>query len=195
MNKYLLFFIIGSIIAGISVSCSQSPATVTTKEPDYRRIGDSIIKATFDTLRHTLGASIQRDGVEGAVQFCNVNAYPITGTLASEKILIKRVANRYRNPQNAPDSTDAVQWNVFATAKAAGDSLQPAIVRENDRVHYYKPIILQANCTVCHGTNGKDISPAVASTIDSLYPNDNAKDFAVGDLRGMWKISFLQANH
>jgi hypothetical protein len=30
------------------------------------------------------------------------------------------------------------------------------------------------------------------ATIDSLYPGDLANGFSPGDLRGMWKITFLK---
>ncbi|HRO47878.1 DUF3365 domain-containing protein [Agriterribacter sp.] len=173
----------------ISVSCRQ-PDTAAAN--DYRAQGDSIIKATFDTLRNALTIAIHNKGLQGAVAYCNENAYPVTAVLASGNITIKRVAEKYRNPKNAPDSTDAIQWRVFTAAKANGDSLQPAIIAGKNIVHYYKPILLQPMCSACHGKTGKDIPLPVAATIDSLYPNDKAKDFTVGDLRGMWKISFAQ---
>ena len=184
--RYLL-----ALYALISISCRQPEATMATTN-DYQAQGDSIIKATFDTLRNALTTAIHNKGVQGAVSYCNENAYPITAALASENITIKRIAEKYRNPLNAPDSTDAIQWRTFTTAKANGDSLLPAIIAGKNIVHYYKPILLQPMCSACHGKTGKDIPLPVAATIDSLYPNDKAKDFALGDLRGMWKISFAQ---
>lgn len=191
MKKISPLFIPLIIFSALLSSCSQPAESITTEE-DYRRMGDSIIKATFDTLRNALTSAMQNKGVAGAVQYCNENAYPLTATLASEKISIKRVAERYRNLQNAPDSMDAIQWDIFASAKASGDSLRSAIVTEKNIIHYYKPIFLQPTCTACHGASGRDIPQAAATIIDSLYPHDKAKDFAVGDLRGMWKISFRQ---
>lgn len=188
-KTYYAYILIVSALTGIS--CHQ-PDTVHITTNDYRAQGDSIIKATFDTLRNALTSAIHNKGVQGAVAYCNENAYPITAALASENISIKRVAEKYRNPQNAPDSTDAIQWKIFVTAKANGDSLQPTIITNKNTVHYYKPMLLQPMCSACHGKKGVDILPEVVSTIDSLYPNDKATGFTAGDLRGMWKISFVQ---
>ena len=191
MKKFPLLYFFAILYSVFTSSCRQ-PATTVTTDDEYRRMGDSIIKATFDTLRSALTISMHDEGVPGAVAYCNENAYPITAVLASENIAIKRVAEKYRNPKNAPDSTDAVQWRVFATAKANGDSLQPALIAGKNTIHYYKPILLQPLCASCHGVAGKDIPLPVVAAIDSLYPNDKAKDFAPGDLRGMWKVSFVQ---
>ncbi|MDE0059891.1 MAG: DUF3365 domain-containing protein [Defluviicoccus sp.] len=40
-------------------------------------------------------------------------------------------------------------------------------------------------CTVCHGTN---IAPEVAAALDALYPDDLARGFEVGDIRGAFSI-------
>ena len=173
------------------ISCGDPAATEPAKA-DYIHAGDSVINATFDTLRSALSAAIRERGIAGAVAFCNEKAYPVTSTYASGNIIVKRVAEKYRNPQNAPDSTDALQWRKFARSKASGEILQPALVEEKNTVHYYKPIMLQPMCVACHGGKNTDILPPVLSTIDSLYPSDRATGFVPGDLRGMWKISFVR---
>ncbi|HRP55535.1 DUF3365 domain-containing protein [Agriterribacter sp.] len=175
----------------ILASCGEPAATEPAKT-DYTHTGDSVINATFDALRNALTAAMRDKGAAGAVAFCNEKAYAITSTYASGNIIINRVAEKYRNPQNAPDSADALQWQRFASAKANGEPLQPALVEEKNIVHYYKPILLQPACAACHGVKNKDILPLVLSTIDSLYPHDRATGFAPGDLRGMWKVSFVR---
>ena len=173
------------------ISCGD-PAAIEPAKADHIHAGDSVINATFDTLRSALSAAIHERGIAGAVAFCNEKAYPVTSTYASGNIIVKRVAEKYRNPQNAPDSTDALQWRKFARSKASGEILQPALVEEKNTVHYYKPIMLQPMCVACHGGKNTDILPPVLSTIDSLYPSDRATGFVPGDLRGMWKISFVR---
>lgn len=178
----LLFFLL---------SCGEQSTSLTEKK-DYAHLGDSLINLTFDTLRNALTSALREKGAAGAVSYCNENAYPITGIHASANISIKRVAERYRNPKNAPDSLDALQWNKFVEAKAKGEPLKPILASENNTTFYYKPMLLQPMCTACHGKSGTDILPAVVTVIDSLYPGDKAKGFAPGELRGMWKLSFVQ---
>ena len=43
-------------------------------------------------------------------------------------------------------------------------------------------------CLNCHGEPGKEINESTLEKINSLYPEDKAIDFKVGDLRGMWSI-------
>ncbi|HRN58124.1 MAG TPA: DUF3365 domain-containing protein [Agriterribacter sp.] len=169
-----------------------SPAGTEPVKTDYIHVSDSVINATFDTLRNALTTAMRDKGTAGAVAFCNEKAYPITSTYASPNIIIQRVAEKYRNPQNAPDSTDALQWRKFAATMANGGPPEPALVEEKNITYYYKPILLQPMCSACHGEKNKDILPPVLATIDSLYPHDRATGFAPGDLRGMWKISFVR---
>ena len=51
---------------------------------------------------------------------------------------------------------------------------------------YMKAIGTQPVCTVCHGTS---IAPEVTARLDALYPEDRARGFAVGDIRGAFSIT------
>lgn len=73
---------------------------------------------------------------------------------------------------------------------AKGDSMQAAVVTIDNKVHYYKPILIQPMCLSCHGTAGKEIASELLLVLDSLYPGDKARGYKAGDLRGMWHIVF-----
>jgi hypothetical protein len=186
MKKYSLLFTL-SLSLAIVISCNQQ-AALTTSTVIAR--GDSLSKATFDTLRHALMTTIASKGLPAAVSYCNEQALPITNYYASAGISIQRVAAKYRNANNQLDSLDKIQWNKYEQLKASGDTLSPAVVELNDAFVYYKPIMLQPMCTSCHGEKNTAIPPMLQATIDSLYPQDKAVGFAAGDLRGMWKIRF-----
>ena len=55
--------------------------------------------------------------------------------------------------------------------------------RDEQGVHYYRRINVQASCLACHGA--KDSRP---SFVKDKYPQDLAYDFQVGDLRGMYAV-------
>ncbi len=185
-NIYLLILL--PALGFLSCGSVKEPDNINSDE--YISKGDSIVKITFDTLRNTLTRTIGEKGVMGAVDFCKTNARWLTETYNAEGIQVKRVAERFRNPENKPDSTDIKQWVLYTEKKSRGDSLTPGIISKDGMVYYYKPILLQPMCLACHGEAGKDMSPAMVSHIDSLYPGDLAKGFKPGDLRGMWKITF-----
>ena len=44
-------------------------------------------------------------------------------------------------------------------------------------------------CLACHG---KDINPDVASALDAAYPQDQARGYALGDIRGAFSVSKAQ---
>jgi len=47
------------------------------------------------------------------------------------------------------------------------------------------PPLEQMPCLKCHGEN---IDPKVAAKLDELYPNDKARGYKVGDIRGAFTI-------
>ena len=70
----------------------------------------------------------------------------------------------------------------------AGTPAPRAMPIGQDSVAFFAPIILQAQCEVCHGTPGESLSTDLLSSIQQKYPNDEAVGFAAGDLRGIWSI-------
>lgn len=169
-------------------------ACIETTERDssletFAARGDSISKATADTLKATLLQAIREKGLTGAVAFCNEKALSITQLYAQQKVSISRVAEKFRNPDNQLDSLDSAQWRLYQFFETKGDSLTSTIIETKDAFVYYKPILLQPICASCHG-NPATIATDLLATIDSLYPQDKARGFSPGDLRGMWKIAF-----
>ncbi|QGW29323.1 Tll0287-like domain-containing protein [Phnomibacter ginsenosidimutans] len=169
-------------------SCLEE--TPIAEQQQYLQRGDSIATATFDTLRNSLLQAMETKGIAGAVRFCNVQALPITSSLAKDGITIQRVAERFRNPANALDSADSKQWQLFAQLKARGDSLTSVVQETETAFVFYKPIIMNPLCGNCHGNKAMGMQPEVLAVIDSLYPKDKALGFVKGDIRGLWKITF-----
>ncbi len=182
------------LIITLFTSCNNSNRSKDDEKPDYTKIGNSVVKKTFDTLRNSLQSAISQSGVEGAVSYCKTAAYSLTNRYASDSVTIRRTALKYRNPMNKPDTTEERILKTFASLKEQGiinDSIKPITERnKNGEVHFYKPIMLQQMCTSCHGSKSTDIQPPVWKAISTLYPLDMAYDFKTGDLRGMWHITF-----
>lgn len=154
--------------------------------------GQIISARTFEALRSELMKAMSEGGVENAVKLCKIEALPITDSLS--KVFnagIKRTALLWRNPANAPDETEKKILNHFTFLHKSGIAVNDSIVQLSESEFLYvKPIILQGLCTVCHGSPGKSIKDSDYALIKSLYPEDKAVWFNVGDLRGMWSIRF-----
>lgn len=142
-------------------------------------------------LASALASQIQQNGVEEAIEFCHTNAYPLIDSLASlHHTSIRRVSLKARNPKNRPDALeaallDAYQYNIENDIPL-NENVQEI---EDGYILYSKPILLQNPlCLNCHGEIGEDISPKVNEKISSLYPDDQAHGYRLGEFRGMWSI-------
>jgi hypothetical protein len=184
------------LVITLFISCNNSDKTRVIIQPDYTKMGNNIVKKTFDTLRNSLQSAISLFAVEGAVPYCQTAAYSLTNVYASDTVTVRRAAMKYRNPANKPDTTEERILKVFASLKEQGkinDSIKPITEgSKNGEVHFYKPIMLQQMCASCHGSKSTDIQPPVWKAISTLYPLDMAYDFKTGDLRGMWHITFTK---
>lgn len=182
----------GIILTGLVVlalACTPRKAEVLATEtvPDsvYIQQGDRLISMTFDTLRNSLLAAIGEQGFPYAISFCNEKAYSLTTLYAADSITIRRASDRFRNPQNQPDSLETEVLKVFSTK---GPS--PQLIRTTHEVHYIKPIIMQGMCLNCHGVPNDNIKAETLAAIREQYPEDRAIHYAENDLRGIWHLTF-----
>ncbi len=167
------------------VSCNSTDNFNAEEKQQYTNMGNKLVKQTFDTLSHSLQNAIAEMGTEKAISYCQVNAYPLTDTYASDSVIIRRTSLRYRNPANKPTANEERILKIFASQKEKGivnDSLKAITEKEaNGTVHFYKPIILQPMCANCHGNKSDIAQAALWKTMDSLYPSDMAYGFKPGD--------------
>ena len=157
---------------------------------NYIAKGDSIVMHTFDTLRNTLLAAIRNNGFDGAVEFCNIRALPLTGTYENEHVSIKRTSNKIRNPANLPDSMEQRVLSGVLSLKDPSAATSSIVEKDpSGKVHYFKPIVMQTVCLNCHG-NSTQIQPRTLEVIRLKYPGDAAIGYKEGDIRGLWHVVF-----
>ena len=185
----LLFFIVTLFSCQNNDKGNDGPLSATIQK-QYSIRGDSIVKLTFDTLRSALQENMKEKGVAATIEYCNINAYAITSLYAKEDIIIRRTAEKYRNPGNAPDSIEKIVFERYTSLLKNKQPLENVVLESSGNIHYFKPIILQAMCRSCHGFAGSDIQPLVVEQIKRRYPTDMATGFSEGDLRGIWHIRF-----
>lgn len=155
--------------------------------------GEQISQDAQASLIGALQKAIEEKGVPEAIDFCQMEALPITDEV-SEKygVAIRRVSTKNRNPENQPNELEktlleAYQYNVENDINSRSNIQKAA---DGEVLLFTKAITIPGGlCLNCHGEPGKDISEATLEKINSLYPKDKAVNFKVGDLRGMWSIS------
>ena len=165
----------------------ESADTIDTAS--YLQQGDSISATVQKVLLTNVMQAMKAGGPGYAVTFCNEQAMPLTDSLAkSHNCLIQRVSDKYRNPANKLSVQDQEVWTKMASAATA----YTISGSETGLIVFYKPIkIAMPACLTCHGTSGKELDPKTLEIIKQKYPDDLATGYKEGDLRGMWKITFL----
>jgi len=186
----ILFFV---ILFAVSCKPKQQKVPDTAKVIDTAYLikqGDTITVRVQKLLLANVMKAMMDGGPVNAVTFCNIHAMQLTDSLAGEyNCLIQRVSDKYRNPANKPTETDL----EVMVAMNSSNPVKPVLVPENGQMVYYKPIkIAMPACLKCHGSIGTEIDTKTLAIISQKYPNDRATGYKEGDLRGLWKITFLK---
>jgi hypothetical protein len=105
---------------------------------------------------------------------------------------IKRASLRYRNPVDQPTKAEKEIIREYQKNLTTNQDLQPVVVDLNDaQMLYAKPILLDNPiCLNCHGQEIEQISRETLQKIQNLYPEDQATGHELGDLRGIWSVTF-----
>ncbi|MBS4058623.1 MAG: DUF3365 domain-containing protein [Bacteroidales bacterium] len=161
----------------------------------HKSTGRTVLKASFLTLTGKLSSAMAEGGVQQAMKYCNLQAYPLTDSLSKTyHVSIKRLAAKTRNPANAMGPFEKEIFDTYDRLNAQKESIMDQVVLTKDNyLEYYAPIILTNQCLSCHGNPDSDIKAEDLALINSLYPADMATGFKPGDLRGMWRIRFMPA--
>ena len=154
----------------------------------YSDIGLEYALETKKVLGKTLMGTIQKKGTIAALDFCNVQAMPLTDSMAVKyNATIKRVSDKNRNPKNKANLEELKYISQFKKQMDKNGEIQPIVLEKGKKVHFYYPIETNTMCLQCHG---KEIKPEVKTQILKLYPKDLAVDYNESEVRGMWSITF-----
>lgn len=184
-KKGFIFVVFVSVL-----SCNNS---LTTKEKEnYSAKGKEIAQASFKELSNQLMKQMKEGGPSQAVPFCNTQALPITNKLSETyNVTIKRTSDKLRNPENKATPRELEVIEEYKSLRSAKKELAPIVeIDINNQKHFYAPIVLKANCIVCHGELNNHVSKKTDSILKELYPHDLAIGYKEGDLRGIWSITF-----
>lgn len=174
-----------------------------TQSQEIRKIGEAeiisaglergrmITEATQKTLGSTLKAQIGSDGIESALKFCNLNAYPLVDSLSQLfSAEVRRVSSKTRNPDNRPDSIESVLLDAYQYTIEQGDQTTENIQEiDGNYLLYTKPILIgDPVCLQCHGKPNQELAEETSSLLKQLYPDDQATGYSITEMRGMWSI-------
>ena len=151
------------------------------------------IQEFAQSLKGELQSAMQSGGPVEAIAVCQVKAPRIAAGMSEQKgWRIARTSLKTRNPDNAPDAWERGVLEQFEARKAAGedpkaiDHAEIVDVQGVRQFRYMKAIPTQEICLTCHGSQ---IAAPVMEKIDSIYPEDRARGFEYGDLRGAFTVT------
>ena len=183
----------------LGVVLLQSPlALAEFKGSNPMKESREAASAMLKELGGKLQTAMKDGGPVNALGVCQVEAPAIAQRISNEeKITIRRISHK---PRNASMGTP-IDWQIKAL-KHLEESLArgepPAEIEFVEAVkagagsrmelRYARPIVMQAQCTACHG-DPEQISPEIKAKLDELYPQDKAVGFKPGELRGAVVVS------
>ncbi len=180
MNRLPIVLAAAGLVAGC-VSTPPSEADFAAAETKARGAADQL----FIRLSGELSAAMSAGGPPVAIAVCRDRAPAIAAQLEAETgVNIERTSLRIRSPANVPDPWERSVLEDFERRHAAGEawtSLEARRVRRAE-LRWMRPIPTGALCVSCHG--GAEVAPETAKAIAASYPNDAARGYAVGELRG-----------
>jgi len=188
---FILLFLILFLFSCNKKDSNEIPKLEIYENDNYLNLGNKISSETFLNLSTVLLDKIQKDGIDSAISFCNLNALPITQKLEQQyNVEIKRVGTRIRNKANSPDNIEKEVIKIFDRKFKNGEELKPVIMKINNKYHYFNYIITKPFCLNCHGNPNNEIQPVTYNLIKSKYPDDEAINYKNEDFRGIWHIIF-----
>ncbi|MGG2396094.1 DUF3365 domain-containing protein [Pseudomonas sp. SH1-B] len=162
--------------------------TTTLAAAPWQNDAAAQISPFAEQLLGSVRQALAAGGPTAAVQACQVLAPQITDEHSQHAWQIGRTSLKVRNPNNAPDAWERSVLERFATAAANGTPIRELHYGEevDGQYRYMQAIAVGEPCLACHGAT---ISTEVGKVIDRYYPQDQARGYQTGELRGAFTLS------
>lgn len=170
-----------------------SPAYADNQIKERAAKSKTVVKEFMGQLKGELQSSMKAGGPIKTVDVCK-NKAPVIAKNLSDKYgwKVARTSLKTRNSANAPDAWETKVLHEFEKRKQNGEKVKPMayfeMVNDNgiESFRFMKAIPTGKPCLQCHGDN---IKPELAAKLDASYPEDKARGFKQGDIRGAFTIT------
>ena len=170
--KQWLFIALGLLVISINANETDRP------------YGQELLLPFKQNLKQALKQGLSK-GAVNAITVCQIDAPKIVDELSTAGIQLGRSSARLRNPANTPPAWVVPYLSIYQQDK--NDRAPRELSLRDDRIGYIEPITVQPLCLTCHG---ESLAPDVASKLDELYPKDQARNYQVGDFRGVFWVEY-----
>jgi hypothetical protein len=142
-----------------------------------------------------LKKEMKSNGPVEAIKVCKEIAPELASKLSLENgWRVTRVTTRPRN--SLLGSADLWERETLIEFEARASQGEPYATMSKAEVvdeagksyfRFMKPLAVKPVCLTCHGSD-EQIPPAVKTALDKMYPQDQARNYSLGDLRGSISI-------
>jgi hypothetical protein len=174
------------IIGAILVLASTLPSS-SQAETSLVHQAQDIVKQFAGQLKPQLQDAMRAGGPPLAVKVCAETAPLIAESLSeSTGWSVRRVSDRPRNPSAALDDWERLALSTL-NARLAEPQTSALILHETtaDGFRYAQAQVTEGLCLACHGTS---LAPETAAMLTRYYPNDQAKGYQIGEIRGLFSL-------
>ena len=195
MIRFFTFVFMSSVML---MSCNNNETSNNTKDKTIEvadstvvKEGKSIAMSSFKILSSKLKSAIKKGGPVAGIDICSSKAQKLTDSISLAKnVKLKRVSLKNRNENNITNKSEASILNSWQADLNNNKSIKPKIIRNaNQEITFVAPIKVKHQCIICHGTDDF-VTPEIRLKLKEHYPNDKARNYSEGDLRGAWVITF-----
>jgi len=187
-------------VISLALLCSLPLSAANAAQDELKqraKESQAVVKQFFGQLKGELGKAMKSGGPLKAIEVCNAVA-PAIAKQQSEKHgwKVARTSLKTRNPANAPDAWERAVLKKFEERAAAGENpakmaYYETVEQDGKKVFRFMkaigmPPLNKAPCLKCHGEN---IEPKIAAKLDQLYPQDMARGYKPGMIRGAFTIT------
>ncbi len=179
MKNKLLTFLFCALLPGYLLADQTEANTQQAR---------GLVKEFMEGLKGELQAAMKEGGPVNAIGVCNLKAPEIAAQKSQESGWeLARTSLKNRNPDNAPDPYEANILQMFDARKAAGEDgtgLEMAWTMQKDGKRYFRYMKAIPTGEICLKCHGQALDAEVAEKLDALYPEDKARGYEKGDIRG-----------
>lgn len=170
--------------------------TVSADTDQYTAEAKQLTGAFVEELQAELGKAMKAGGPITAIDVCSSLAPAIAKKHSDNSgWSIGRTSLKFRNPNNAPDVWESKVLHQLEAQRSKGappDSLMYSEIVEVAGERYFRfmkgivmPPVEKMPCLKCHG---ETLDTQVADKLNQFYPEDLAKGYKAGQLRGAFTL-------
>lgn len=149
-----------------------------------------IVKSFGGMLKPELKKALTEGGPAHAISVCSERAPAIAQQLREQTgWYIRRVSLKARNDKTAtPDAWEASVLQQFDQRQAGGEAAAKMAYSEtvDGKFRFMKAQGVEGVCLTCHGVT---IKSEVEAALAEKYPNDAARGYSLGQIRGAFSLA------